>query len=394
MTTTSKETPGHLPDLETELGEPGVELEDTSSNITEPYDPAKIRILRETPTIHNLMERIRHDELDLTPSFQRKLGLWSDRAQSRLIESILMRIPLPAFYFDATYRDRWLVVDGLQRLTALSRFLLSQEELARLGRTICPLQLQDLEFLRDLEGQRFSKLPRRYQREVEETQITAYLIEEGTPPEVKFNVFKRINTGGLPLSAQEIRHALHQGPAAVLLEKLAESEAFRTATQNGISGKRMADRECVLRFFAFLRKSPEEYPANQDFDFFLSERMSEINRLEEIDRQALAERFERAMRTATKIFRDDAFRKRHREGDSRNPINKALFEAWSVNLDRLSDGQIVKLEKKKSALRKRFIELCNSNDFGWSISQGTGDVARVKLRFAKIREIVDEVLGQ
>lgn len=379
---------------EAELGEPDFEQEDTSSAITEPYDPAKIRIRRDNPTVYNLIKRIRHGELDLTPSFQRHLDLWSDRNQSRLIESILMRIPLPAFYFDGTNRDRWLIVDGLQRLTALSRFVLSEEELGKLRAKLKPLELRELEFLTDLEGKRFDHLPRRYQREIEETQITAYLIEEGTPPEVKFNVFKRINTGGLPLSAQEIRHALNQGKAAGLLEELAGKKAFRTAVGKGISGKRMADRECVLRFLAFKMKSPEDYPANQDFDFFLSQQMAKLNELDAEKRASLARHFERAMEAAAKIFGEDAFRKRYRKEAPRNPINKALFEAWSVNLDRLDDENVEKLAQKGEELRTRFIELCNMREFDLAISQGTGDIARVKLRFARIRQIIEETLSQ
>ena len=303
-----------------------------------------------------------------------------------------MRIPLPAFYFDGTRRDQWVVVDGLQRLTALSRFLLSEEELARLFKGSKPLKLKDLEFLRDLEGKYFQDLPRPYQRTIEETQITAYLIDEGTPPEVKFNVFKRINTGGLPLSAQEIRHALNQGAAADLLERLAKHEAFRAAIQRGISGKRMADRECVLRFCAFRMKSPREYPVNQDFDYFLSERMREINQLDDPGREDLAGRFVRAMNASCRILEKHAFRKRREKNATRFPINKALFEAWSVNLDMCDDDQLDVLVARKDELQERFIALCNTQKFDQAVSQGTGDVARVKYRFAKIHDIIKEVL--
>ena len=159
---------------------------------------------------------------------------------------------------DGTDDDEWLVVDGLQRLTALKRFILDGS-----------LQLEGLEFLATLQGKTFGQLPRSYQRRIEETQVTVFVIQENTPPQVKFNIFKRINTGGLPLSPQEIRHALYPGAAAVLLEKLAASPEFKRATANAIRDDRMGDRECVLRGLAFMLLKPESYRAGE-LDSFLN----------------------------------------------------------------------------------------------------------------------------
>lgn len=150
----------------------GVEEEEVGDEerISTPFDPKQIRVLSKSMTIDLLLRRIQYQELDLAPDFQRKSGIWKDGSQSRLIESILIRIPLPSFYIDATNNNKWIVVDGLQRLTALNRFVITQE-----------LKLCQMEFLKEHEGKTFKELPRELQRCIEETQLTVYLIEEGTP---------------------------------------------------------------------------------------------------------------------------------------------------------------------------------------------------------------------
>jgi len=360
----------------------GIEPEDIESDgqITEPFDPTLIRVETKPMSLDALIARIREGELDLAPGFQRKGGIWKDEAQSRLIESILIRIPLPAFYMDATDEDKWLVVDGLQRLTTLKRFVIDQE-----------LRLKGLEFLK-LHGKTFNDLPRNFQRRINETQATVYLIEKGTPPEVKFNIFKRINTSGAPLSAQEIRHALNQGKVTKLLERLAKSAEFKRATDNGIRDDRMADRECVLRFLAFTIVPPTVYKA-QDFDSFLSDRMAEINQFSDQKIADLAQQFLRTMRVAFAIFGPDAFRKRDKKEAARYPINKALFEAWSVNINRLDDSQLQHLQEKKDMVMERFIQLMNEDyDFKNSISLGTGDVRKIKYRFEAIEKLIVGIL--
>lgn len=359
---------------------------DTSSELScaikSPYDVSKIRIEPKNLTLDLIAERIRNEEMDLMPDFQRQAGIWNEKAQSRLIESLLLRIPIPAFYFDATNNDKWIVVDGLQRLTAINRFVIDES-----------LALKDLEFLgEEYNGATFSRLPRPLQRTIKETILVTYLIMDGTPEEVKFNVFQRINTGGLPLSSQEIRHALNQGKITKLLEILADHEDFKQATTKSISSKRMDDRECVARFITFSIIPPQKYDRN-DYDAFLNAGMKKANNLSDKKLDMLRENFLRVMRWSYKIFGNNAFRKCYEETEGRYPINKALFEAWSVNLGLLSDEQLSLLVKRKDKLVKYFIRLMHNREFESAISQGTGSTARVKLRFNSIKNIIDEVLN-
>jgi hypothetical protein len=360
----------------------GVEedIDDDNERITDPFDPAKIRVETRTMTIDLLLSRIGHGELDLTPGFQRKGGIWSESAQSKLIESMLIRIPLPAFYIDATNEDHWLVVDGLQRLTTLKRFVLDKT-----------LRLRGLEFLTQLHDKIYDELSRPHQRRINETQVIVYLIDKGTPSEVKFNVFKRINTGSLPLSTQEIRHVLNQGPATELLAQLANSKEFKKAVDNGIRDDRMADRECVLRFLAFTIFPYTAYKA-KEFDAFLNDRMAEINKMSDKQREDLKRQFFRSMTAASSIFGKDAFRKRYTSNAARHPINKALFECWSVSLNQLNDMQLERLKEQKAILRAKFMDTMNDQAFDSAISQGTGHINNIKRRFSTIEQLLGEVL--
>lgn len=361
----------------------GVEPEETAHDeILRPFDPNLIRVTPWVATIDLLVKRLEQKEIDLEPDFQRKAGIWKDRAQSQLIESILLRIPLPAFYMDAADENRLVVIDGIQRLTTLQRFVIDKE-----------LRLSSLEYLSDLKGKLFSELPRSFQRRIEETQVTVYLIGEGTPPEARLNIFKRLNTGGMTLTPQEIRHAINPGPVRELLRSAATGDSFIAATTGAIDPDRMDDRECAVRFFAFVLREPSQYEAD-DFDAFLNEAMRAINRMTDRERERLLVRFSRALNAAKAIFDDNAFRKSYREQSRRHPINKALFEAWTVNLDALSDSELDLLVERKEEVRRAATSLLESSgDYERAVTYGTGAPRAIHCRFGSVRQLLAKVLS-
>ncbi len=343
------------------------------------YDPDKINIVTREPTIEQLLRRINEEALDLAPDFQRHANIWKPDAQSRLIESIIIRIPLPAFYIDATDEDKWLVVDGIQRLFALKQFVNDKK-----------LKLIGLEYLKNLEGKTFEKLERRYQRRIEETQVTVYLIDRGTPPEVKYNIFKRINTGGEPLSPQELRHALNPGKAARFLADLAASREFQQVVPSGNTRKmRMDDREFILGFLAFYLTSYKDFKEDKR-DAFLTKALAKTNKLPDETLKNIESNFKKAMMAIHEIFGKDAFRKISHNQKRKYPVNKALFEAWSVNLSDLTDEEIKILKIRSTELINRFSNLVdNDKDFLLSISQAA---TKVEYRFSTIEKIIQEIL--
>ena len=358
-----------------------VEQDDPQVTIEHPFDPEKIKV-RTTPLlVESLVARIKHEEIDLAPDFQRSL-VWDEKRKCRLIESLLLRIPIPVFYVAADEKENWAVVDGIQRISTIYEYLTDR------------FPLGQLEYLDQLDGQTYSTLPRPMQRRINETQFVVNVIEPGTPEDVMFNIFRRINTGGMALNGQEIRHALHIGPVRAYLKKLAGTQDFLEATRRSVKSDRMADRECVLRFLAFRLDTWEEYNTS-DLDGYLGRAMTKINAMSEDARERIARDFEKAMRAASRIFGDDAFRKRYDiEDPRRRPISKALFEAWSVQLARCSAVEVDELIDKREEIRKRFISLMNEDgDFDRAISYGTGTPRRVRKRFGAIADLIAEVLA-
>ncbi len=345
------------------------------ARIDQPFDPTRIKISTREPSVYLVMERIRRGEVDLAPDFQRSGDIWPLRTQSRLIESILLRIPLPVFYMAADPDDNWQVVDGLQRLGTLRNFIIHKK-----------LRLRGLEYLSQFEGHDYDQLPRPMQRRITETQLSCHVIETGTPPEVMFNVFKRINTEGKPLVGQEIRHALNPGSARDLLRELAESPEFLRATDGTVNPKRMADRECVLRFLAFRSLGDESYGGK--LDEFLMTAMKHLNGAPG-SHSALREDFRRAMSLAWDLFGKEAFRKPNRPGYKRwrSPVNKPLFESLSVALAEVPENG-VELRGRKDEVAAELDDLMENAEFFESISVGTQATRQVKIRFGRMRELV------
>jgi hypothetical protein len=365
----------------------GIEQETSGDQpIEQPFDPEKIDVITRSMTVDLLMSRIKSGAIDLAPDFQRRAGIWTDERQSRLIESLLLRIPLPTLYAAEDEVETWAIVDGIQRLTTIARFI--SPESIRENR----LFLTGLEYLSaEFDGASFDKLPPRLQRRLRETELIVHVIRYGTPEEVKFNIFARINTGGLPLSSQELRHALVPGKARQVLKQLASTQEFLSATDGSIRDDRMADRELVLRYIAFRLSHYSKY-ASKDFDDFLRRAMREINSLSDSSLRGMRDEFLSALRAAHAIFERNAFRKIYSVAAGRLPINKAVFEAVAVGLGALSQSERDVLVQRKRQIVEQFMGLCREPRFDSAISQGTGDPNKVRVRFSAIERIFKAVL--
>ncbi|MGB4405453.1 MAG: DUF262 domain-containing protein [Sphaerochaeta sp.] len=361
--------------------------EPSEVKISKPFNPLDVDIISQTLVLSNVFERLRFDEIELTPDFQRNPNLWGVVRQSRLIESLIIRIPLPTFYFDASDENRWIVVDGLQRLWTMKCFVVEPKGSKN------KFQLKNLEYLKEYEDFYFEDLPRDIQRRIKEQTILAYLIRKGTPDKVRNSIFERINTGGMTLSPAEIKNSIYRGQAADFLKKMAADEQFLKATRNRISPERMLDREFINRFISFYVLSIESYRGN--LEEFLCDGLETIKTTTASTLDTYQKAFTQAMELAYSLFGETAFRKPYsqdKETQGYGSINKPLFECVSVNLALLSSGQAQLLVARKASFWEAYKELFLDIEFFQSISSATGYEKNAIIRHAKFKNLLERVL--
>jgi len=350
----------------------------------EPFNPNDINIIPKQDTLINLIDRLKNEEIDMNTGFQRHADLWDLGKMSRLIESILIRFPLPAFYFDATDDDNWLVVDGLQRLSSIRKFVVEYDDSLK-------LKLRGLEYLKEFNGLTYEELPRTYKRRIAECPVTLFLIQPSTPDEVKYSIFRRINTGGMVLTNQEIRNAMAKPALREYLENLANDEYLKKTV--GDQSKRMVDQELVLRFLAFYSM---DYELNKNnITTFLDSMVKNLEKLNTKELDKYQKIFHKAMNRCWIIFGDAAFEKVTENGEPRRKRkNSTLFEVWTVALAKLSDNQMKTLEDNRNLVLKKNQELMtNDNEYFRSITFSTQKKEYFRIRHEKVNRLIQEVLN-
>lgn len=368
----------------------GVEFErfdsdsETQPTIERPWDPESIRVSTKNFSFRNVLDMIEEGDLELAPDFQRN-RVWKAAQKSSLIESILLQIPLPAFYFAEDSEGMLRVVDGLQRLSTVKQFVRDGD-----GDTFA---LTGLEYLENAKGKRFKQLPAPWQRRIYNTQIVVHVIDPTTPTGVKYDIFKRINTGGSPLNHQEIRHCMSKQRSRDFLHRCTHMHEFDVVTNGKLRDHvRMNDREMVLRFCAFSLLGEDAYHESpfRAMDPFLeeaTERLDDEQQVPDSQLDDLQERFRRAMVNAAEVFGEHAFRKWPYNSGWLSPINRPLFETWSVVLSR-HEVEDVRARRLEIAQEARGL-MTADQDYMAAITSSTGDPRKVAYRFDRTAEAAE-----
>jgi hypothetical protein len=302
------------------------------------------------------------------PDFQRRY-VWSDRQASRLVESLIIQCPIPVIYLNQEKDETFSVIDGNQRLKSLKRF--TSNEFALVGLTSYP----------ELSGLKFAELDARIQRHISNRVLRCTVILKETHPQVKFDVFERLNSGAVALTRQELRHGLYFG--ALLQEATKVAESLKLAKLFGTRpDKRMKAEELVIRFWALHgRLSQYEKPlASFITDYVESNRSPSGAVL-----GALVESVLVAHQRATELFGDEAFRYSREDGSR---FNAAVYDAHMLACAQLTPKQYEKALSRRAKIRLAYSALAESADYARIVTLATSDKAALLGRVQKVLTIL------
>ena len=336
-----------------------------------PIDDLLIR--HDSRTIHDVIRRIDQRNYVMDPDFQRDF-IWPEDKQSKLIESVIMRIPLPVFYMAEDSDGRMVVVDGLQRLSTFHRFVKDELRLRLSDRT-------------ELNGKRFSDLSSKLQNRIEDCNLIFYTIDSKVGERARLDIFERVNSGE-PLSRQQMRNCLFMGRATRLLKEEVQTDIFLEATGNSLNKKTMRDREFVNRFCAFQLLDLDEY--HGDMDEFLANCLTEMNRSGELALSRLSDEFHRGLANNLLLFDRHAFRKHEPEQERRSILNASLWDVMCTGLSCYAEDHV---EACVEPLRQAVYGLLENEEFNTAITYGTNDTKRVERRFEMTRQTFGGILG-
>ena len=342
-----------------------------------PYPLDDIMVRNETRTVRETVIRITNGRYIMDPDFQRDF-IWDITKQSKLIESCIMRIPLPVIYVAESPDGRIMIVDGLQRLSTFRRFLDNEFKLTKLGDN------------HPLEGRSFDELPLHLQERVEDTQLTLHILDRSAPDRARLDIFERVNSGE-PLTRQQMRNAIYNGPGTRWLSRMAAHDDFQIATGRSLNAKTMRDREAINRFAAFHLLDWQSYEGG-DMDGFLARAIVHLNSLPDDEHHAIDHDFLTSMRRNYDLFGRHAFRKSLRQETSDahlTVINISLFDVLSVLLARVSDEAI---NARSEDIRHIIVELVSDDGFAYAITYSTNSTNQVRTRFQMIQDACTEFL--
>lgn len=339
-----------------------------------PIDTVLIR--SETRTVHDILRRIEQNAFIMNPDFQRDF-IWPDEKQSKFIESVLMRIPLPVLYLAENENGQMIVVDGLQRLTTFKRFVNDEFSLK------FPVKSGEKES--ELNKRKFSSLPPKLQNRIEDCNLILYIIDSKVPERARLDIFERVN-GGIPLTRQQMRNCLFMGKATTFLKTEASTDIFSLATGKSLSALTMRDREFVNRFCSFYLISIDKY--RSDMDAFLADGLKVMNEMQDNDLDELSSRFRRSLNNNFILFDRHSFRKHEPNDTTRTIINASLWDVMSVELSKYTELQI---KEKQDNIRHGFYSLLKDGSFVQAITYGPNDLRKVKFRFNAIKQLMESI---
>jgi hypothetical protein len=369
--------------LKKDLGDEAA-LEADAALLEGEYESAQARLVTQAVDFNlvSLKDLVAKGTIDVSPRYQRRLR-WLDARKSRLIESFLMNVPVPPVFLAEEEYGRYSVIDGQQRLRTIHEFL--EDKFA----------LSGLEVFVSLNGCKFSNLPSDLRNALElRPYLRAIIVLKQSDPNIKFEVFQRLNTGGVNLNSQELRNSMFRGRLNDLILELSENERFRRmlgVKDPGTSAivQHMRDCELVLRFLA-LRERWQEYSGHmrRTLNGFM-EAATDVpdERLEQ-----LRQEFHTALERVHAIFGEVAFRRWYPRGGRWGRVAvAAIYDAQMVACHELTEATFHQVAQRPEEAINRFQAL--DEDFEKAVVGGTNDRRKLYHRVEAVLLLLQGLAG-
>jgi hypothetical protein len=343
------------------------------------------------PQVRALHEKKKRGKLVLQPEFQR-LYVWDRKKASRLIESVLLRVPLPIIYLSEQPDGKEYVIDGQQRLTSLFSFIDGSFPGGEL------FKLTGLTAYKELNRKSFIEIGEEFQDRIQDYSLRTVTLLRQSDANLKFEIFERLNTGSEPLNDMELRNCIHRGPYNQLLKELASDPEFRALL--GLSGpdKRLRDVELVLRFAAFFHRTYLQY--TPPMKRFFNSDMERSQNISDAEGAKLRAGFKNAVQIIRSLLGTQNAFKRYYAGDAKNPNGRWEQKKFNASIYDVLMGVFWNKDKNQvmaalDALREGWIDLMSSNaQFREAIELGTSSQEMVSRRFDLTRLMVEGILRE
>jgi uncharacterized protein with PIN domain len=334
-------------------------------------------------------QSMKHDgDLVLQPDYQRKYVM-DVKLASRLIESILIDVPIPVVYLAEEVDGTYSVIDGQQRLTSFISFIEGVLPDSQV------FKLKSLNVLKELNNKAFVDLDKEAQTKIKTTTIHTILIKKESPEDIKFEIFERLNTGSIKLNEDELRNSVYRGNYIKLLAELENDSDFHSLVKNDRYKKRMIYRGMFLRFFAFSEKTYLNYSASMKQ--FLNKELRDNQKLSDVKYTEYKKRFKHCVELVKMTFGENAFRRfvidggKGVNGQWTKGINTALFDVQMCGFIHYTKHDIA---PHTDRIREAMIELILNDKFFQSIAVRTNDKDQVQTRFKMWFQSLDDIIGK
>lgn len=352
------------------------------AKIVEQFEAAQNSLVLQSSdfSLETIAKMVEQEAIDASPQYQRR-ERWTHEAQSLLIESFLLNVPVPPVYLAEDDFGTYSVIDGKQRITAISQFMRDK------------FKLKGLKEFPNLEGSAFKDLPRELKNALSiRPYIRVVTLLKQTSPELKYEVFTRLNSGGEPLLAQEIRNALFRGKLNDAIMEASSSpflsQQLKIKTKKETAYTTMQDVELVLRFLT-LESSWQEFSG--DMRRSMDDFMERNGKIAAAKRTAMIDKFKTAINRCESIWGEDSFKRPSTNSETRDQFLSGLYDAQMIAVSSISEAKFRRVVANTALARKETKALFKDSVFDDAVRRSTNAPIRMKYRIQKMIKTLESI---